>query len=306
MAIPLPGPIGDTLGQGIDSGFSGVNQLLQPYFNRKMQQAQQQRMAEQFQKEQAMRQEQQQRLAQQFQQDFALRQQGEQRKGSLMPLQEQLLQQKINAQRPEYMAQQAKEFMNSFGGPEAMNNPIMRGLLKHKFGIDLDRESPEQKDKRALDLYKQKEEIKLGTNKGETLTGPIRTKYQSVIAGSTSARPIIKKLIEDAKKGNIPGQIFGKVLKADSQASYKGEISTLLDGIRNAYTIPNTDSGTEKAEDKVLRKPGESDENYIKRLKEIDAQIVSREKDARAKLGTGKITGRAESSSNDNDPLGIR
>ncbi len=74
------------------------------------------------------------------------------------------------------------------------------------------------------------------------------------------------------------------------EANYKGEISTLLDGIRNAYTIPNTDSGTEKAEDKVLRKSGESDDNYIKRLSMIRQQIVDREADARAKLGTGNIT----------------
>jgi hypothetical protein len=70
-------------------------------------------------------------------------------------------------------------------------------------------------------------------------------------------------------------------------------VSTLLDGVRNAYTIPNTDSGTAKAEDKVLRKSGESDANYAKRLQGILDQMDAREKDARAKLSAGNITANA-------------
>ena len=68
----------------------------------------------------------------------------------------------------------------------------------------------------------------------------------------------------------------------------------MLDGVRNAYTIPNTDSGTQKAEDKVLRKAGESDAHYTKRLESILAQMESREKDARTKLKAGNITAQAE------------
>lgn len=176
-----------------------------------------------------------------------------------------------------------------------MQNPMMRGWFKHKFGYDPlapVAQTPEQKNASALQLFQDKEKIKADNKigSGETLTAPIKTKYQNVIGGVTSARPILKKLIEETKKGNIPGQAIGALFKRDAQASYKGEVSTLLDGVRNAYTIPNTDSGTAKAEDKVLRKSGESDANYAKRLEGILAQMDAREKDARTKLSAGNIT----------------
>ncbi len=174
-------------------------------------------------------------------------------------------------------------------------NPMLRGFFKHKFGFDplaAAPQTPEEKQAAALNLFNQKEAIK-ATNKaasGETLTAPIKTKYQNIIGGAASAKPILRKLIQEVKKGQIPGQMIGARFKRDAQASYKGEISTLLDGIRNAYTIPNTDSGTEKAEDKVLRKNGESDDNYAKRLQTILDQIEAREKDATTKLHAGNIT----------------
>lgn len=179
-------------------------------------------------------------------------------------------------------------------------NPMLRGFFKHKFGYDPlapTAQTPEDKQAMALDLFKQKESIKQAnkTGSGETLTASIKTKYQNVVGGVTSARPILQKLIAETKKGNIPGQAIGALFKRDAQANYKGEISTLLDGVRNAYTIPNTDSGTAKAEDKVLRKGGESDANYAKRLESILKQMDSREKDARTKLSAGNITSTSSS-----------
>ena len=157
-------------------------------------------------------------------------------------------------------------------------------------------QSPESKEAAALDLFNKKEEIKRKNKagSGEVLTDKTKSKYQSVIGGATTALPIIDKIIEETKKGNVPGQAIGAWWKRNQQASYKGEISTLLDGIRNSYTIPNTDSGTAKAEDKVLRKPGESDDNYISRLETIRKQIVDRGADAKAKLHAGNITATAE------------
>lgn len=174
-------------------------------------------------------------------------------------------------------------------------HPMFRGWYKKHYGVDPlapVAQTPEDKQAMALDLFKQKENIKqvTKTGSGETLTAPIKTKYQNVIGGVTSARPILKKLIEETNKGNIPGQLIGSLFKRDAQANYKGEVSTLLDGVRNAYTIPNTDSGTAKAEDKVLRKPGESDSNYATRLQSILDQMDLREKDARIKLNAGNIT----------------
>lgn len=177
-------------------------------------------------------------------------------------------------------------------------HPMLRGFAKQFLKFDplaAVPQTPEDKQAMALDLFKQKENIKQQNKvgSGETLTDPIKTKYQNVIGGVASARPILKKLIKETKKGNIPGQMIGSLFKRDAQASYKGEISTLLDGVRNAYTIPNTDSGTAKAEDKVLRKSGESDANYAKRLQAILDQMDSRERDARTKLNTGNITANA-------------
>ena len=183
----------------------------------------------------------------------------------------------------------------SLAGIDVNNmNPLQMAVAKKFFPHMFD-QTPDQKTAQQLDLFKQKESIKQATKtgSGETLTAPIKTKYQNVIGGVTSARPIINKLIEETKKGKIPGQMIGSLFKRDAQANYKGEISTLLDGIRNAYTIPNTDSGTAKAEDKVLRKSGESDANYAKRLQGILEQMDQRERDARTKLSAGNITASA-------------
>jgi hypothetical protein len=183
--------------------------------------------------------------------------------------------------------------------PDAlMNNPLVRGFLKHKLGYDPfapAAQTPAQKEATALDLFNKKEAIKKQNKSGtgEVLTDKTKSKYQAVVGGATTALPIIDNIIEMTKKGNVPGQAIGALFKRDKQATYKGEVSTLLDGIRNAYTIPNTDSGTEKAEDKVLRKSGESDSNYITRLQTIRKQIVNRQEDAKAKLHGGNITATA-------------
>ena len=177
-------------------------------------------------------------------------------------------------------------------------NPSLRAMYKSIWNIDPLApipQTPEQKKAAELQAFRDKEKIK-AENKaasGEILTDKIKSKYQNVIGGAASAKPILRKLIQSVKKGEIPGQMIGSLLKPNAQASYKGEISTLLDGIRNAYTIPNTDSGTQKAEDKVLRKNGESDDNYAKRLQGILDQIEDREKDATAKLHAGNITAKA-------------
>lgn len=174
-------------------------------------------------------------------------------------------------------------------------DPAMRAWFIHKFKFDplaMSAQSPAEKQAAQISTFREKEKIKNENRAGQlnNLTAPIKTKYQSVIGGATSALPILKDLIEKVKKGEVPGQLIGSVFKRNAQANYKAEISTLLDGIRNAYTIPNTDSGTTKAEDKVLRKNGESDTNYAARLELIYNQIKDREADARAKLGTGLIT----------------
>jgi hypothetical protein len=218
-----------------------------------------------------------------------------QKMGENMPM---LSPEGMQAAQQEPQAPQGGNMGGNMGGInlEALReNPMLRGLFKHMFKVDplaAVPQTPQEKQTDALDLFKQKEQIKAAnkTGSGETLTAPIKTKYQNVIGGVSTARPILQKLIKETKKGNIPGQAIGAFFNRDSQASYKGEVSTLLDGVRNAYTIPNTDSGTAKAEDKVLKKPGESDANYAKRLQSILDQMDYREKDARLKLNVGNIT----------------
>lgn len=321
--IPLPGSGMDALTNGLDSMFADLMNKRKIAIAQNQFKQQQERLGQQFQQQHALRRAQEQRMAEQFQQDFGLRKEASGRNAALLPLRQQMLIQQLqhakNANDPMYEINKMKNLVGSFGGNggedfnSLKNNPLVRGLLKHKYGVDLGAQTPEEKQASDLDLFKQQEKIKADNKigSGETLTAPIKTKYQNVIGGVTSARPILQKLIDETRKGNIPGQAIGALFKRDAQASYKGEISTLLDGIRNAYTIPNTDSGTAKAEDKVLRKSGESDDNYTKRLEGILAQIDAREKDARTKLNAGNITANLSNDdhsqvSSESDPLGIR
>lgn len=327
--IPLPGNMGDSFLNGMDSGGSLFQKIMQPKIAREQMQQKQQ----------------------QFMQELALRKQAEARMGANSGLNREILQQQLlglkHKNDPMYEFQQFQALQNMLAGggqnqggmssqqqmpqpaqemgegmgvfshegmqearqqtpqqPQSQGginldmfrqNPMLRGFFKKKFGYDplaQVPQTPQEKQAMEIDTFNKKEAIKTENKAvgGEQLTAPIKTKYQNVIGGVTSARPILKKLIEETKKGNIPGQMFGSLFKRDSQANYKGEVSTLLDGVRNAYTIPNTDSGTAKAEDKVLRKPGESDTNYANRLESILNQMDARERDARIKLNAGKIT----------------
>ena len=332
LGIPLPGDMADTLRKGVDTGSSMFARLMQPILDREHQKQLEEHFQEQLKLQKAAATRagansgiQRQILEQQllglqhkndpnyeFNQFKALQdmitggdQGGGMQQQPQMPQPTQEMGEGMGIFSPEGMqeAQQPEQqaIQASPQGEPGMNfdalrqNPMLRGFFKHKFGFDplaAVPQTPEDKQAAALDLFKQKEQIKASnkTGSGETLTAPIKTKYQNVIGGVTSARPILKKLIEETKKGNIPGQMIGSLFKRDAQASYKGEVSTLLDGVRNAYTIPNTDSGTAKAEDKVLRKNGESDANYAKRLEGILDQMDAREKDARIKLNAGNIT----------------
>lgn len=349
LNIPMPGLPGEALLRGIDTGSSMFQRLMQPILNRENQQLQRgihkdqnalnreryAQLGEQFQKELALKQQQEKRLGANMDLQRALMQQNLLHAQHLNdPMYEfnnlQMLmggagggmnqQQPPNSMMGEGMGMYSPEGLQG-AQAQAQNSQqgydpelVRRAYIKMKTGIDPLAplpQTPEQRNAAALELFRQKEAIKSSnkTGSGEALTAPIKTKYQNVIGGVTSARPIIQKLIEDTEKGNIPGQAVGALFKPNSQANYKSEISTLLDGIRNAYTIPNTDSGTGKAEDKVLRKKGETDTNYAKRLKTILAQMDSREKDARAKLNAGSITAQVADDNKEkesNDPLGIR
>ena len=95
------------------------------------------------------------------------------------------------------------------GGPinlEAFKqNPLLRGFFKHKFGIDPvapAAQTPEDKQAMALDLFKQKEELKKQNKGGAIPTNAVLTQNQQAVQGIDTVVPMLDELLESK---NIPG-----------------------------------------------------------------------------------------------------
>lgn len=142
------------------------------------------------------------------------------------------------------------------------------------------------------------------TGENSPSTMAIKTANQKTINGIRNARPIIEKLIKDTEKGNVPGQWIGHYFHPDLQAAYYSDVIQSSDTLASAFGYPGTGEGLHKAEQTVIRKPRESDNGYVARLKSLLKDMDVREENAGSILTKG-INTKKETGRNDNSIASI-
>jgi len=179
------------------------------------------------------------------------------------------------------------------------NNPLVRGLFKHKFGIDIGAETPEQK--RAHD-YDQK--IKFAQKKADlegktTNTNAIKTLNQNIVNGVPKVKRQIEEIIKAASPINIPGY------RGSSRAEHNALVAEAADTLIKAKGWPNTNMSLKNAKEILDRGSFESDSAYRERLKSLLSSLDTEWNQAKNVLGEGTNAASSQQSSANKDPLGL-
>lgn len=127
-----------------------------------------------------------------------------------------------------------------------------------------------------------------GENNPATMA--IRTASQKTINAIHNATPIIDKLIQDTKNGDVPGQWIGHYFHPDLQAAYFSNVIQSSDTLAGGLGFPATNEGLHQAQQTIIRKPRESDAGYIKRLEDLKVDMATRKKNAQVILEKGVST----------------
>lgn len=129
--------------------------------------------------------------------------------------------------------------------------------------------------------------IPAGYNGIQPLTPAVKTAQQGVITGIDNTIPGIKELIKLAQKGMVPGQGMGYIFHPNKQSSYKDVANSLVDTLTAAYNLPKTNESLELMKSKILKRAGESDSNYVARLKRSLVELQKRREAAKQTLNNG-------------------
>lgn len=177
------------------------------------------------------------------------------------------------------------------GGPinlEAFKqNPLLRGFFKHKFGIDPvapAAQTPEDKQAMALDLFKQKEELKKQNKGGDVPTNTVLTQNQQALQGIKTVLPMLDELI------NNPKSVYGPTdFSPSKKAAYNAKTSGMIDTLVAAQSLPKVQASIDLVEQQIRRGTNESTEAYIKRLKDLRKDLVNRKGRAKDVLSNRKV-----------------
>lgn len=169
-------------------------------------------------------------------------------------------------------------------------NPILRGYFKHKFGFDplaSVPQTPQEKQSDALELFKQKEDIRLRnkSGEGEALTTPVKTKLQNVITGVDSALPILADLADIASE--IPTGL--ESMHPAAYAAYNAKVNGIIEPLIGAMGLNVSDSTKEMMKQQISRVTNESPSAYRKRLLTALEDLKRRRAYANSTLKTGKV-----------------
>jgi hypothetical protein len=311
--IPLPGTMGDALNQGVNTGSSMFARIMQPILARE-QMAQREK---QFQQELALRKAAQSRAGANMDLQRAIMEQqllGLQHKNDPMYEMNQIknllgmftggAQGQGSQEMQQFPSEEYGEGMGIFtpGGmqsaqqqvaqPQSMNNellaqnPIVRGFLKHKLGFNPFAPPPqtqEQKDAAALNLFKQKEDLKMKNKGGSTPTNAVLTLNQNAVQGIDTVLPMLDELIKSDK---IPG-IFD--FSPGKKAAYNAKTSGMIDTLIVAQGLPKVQASIDLVEEQIRRKTGETTNDYKSRLKDLYKDLLHRRKRAQSLLANRSV-----------------
>ncbi len=180
---------------------------------------------------------------------------------------------KIHQQQEQQMNQQKGVIGNNPLLNKLMQNPMMRGWFKHKFGYDPlapVAQTPEQKKADQLDLFKEKEEYK--AQQEAKLPAAIKTLHENIIHLSPKAIDAIQHIIDIPSPFEPWG--FGAI-KSGQKAAHKKLVTAAAENYAKAKGWPNTRGSIDKAESILERGNFETDFDYHKRLYELQNELKS-------------------------------
>jgi hypothetical protein len=165
-------------------------------------------------------------------------------------------------------------------------HPMLRGFAKKHLGYDPLAQlpqTPEEKQKAALDLFGQKEALKMQNKGGSTPTNAVLTQNQQAVQGIDTVVPMLDELI-DSK--NIPG-IWD--FSPGKKAAYNAKTSSMIDTLIAAQSLPKVQASIDLVEEQIRRKSGETVTDYKKRLKDLRDDLMKRRGRSSSLLNNRKV-----------------
>jgi hypothetical protein len=280
LNIPIPGLPADALLRGVNTGGGLYSRIMQPILEREQQEIRKRQLEEQ---------------KRQFAEQMGLRREQFSRSGQNMDLQRAILGEQLqNLQHkndPNWEMNNFINFSKKLGGIENIkSNPLLRGLAKRMYGIDLDKETPEERQQAALDLFQQKENIKKQNKGGDVPTNTVLTQNQQALQGINTVLPMLDELI------NSPEKIYGRFdFSPSKKAAYNAKTSGMIDTLVAAQSLPKVQASIDLVEQQIRRATNEGDDAYIERLKDLKKDLILRREKSESLLKTRKVnTGKLE------------
>ena len=163
---------------------------------------------------------------------------------------------------------------------ESLANEQLNQYRQGELGVSQGRLALE-KELGPLKLNLLKERIKAAKQEGlPELTKANITRNQTVVQNVDNLLPQIDELTAS----DFPDQLTGKYFNPSSQADYDSRIAKLSDSLISALNLPKTDQSLHLVDQIVRQKPLEGKESYLKRMKNLKSDLMSRKSKAQKAL----------------------
>lgn len=167
------------------------------------------------------------------------------------------------------------------------SHPMLRGFAKKHLGFDplaAVPQTPEEKQAAAIDLFKQKEQIKQATKSGNTATNKVLTQNQQAVQAIDTVLPMVDEFI------NNPDKVYGPTdFSPSKKAAYNAKTGGMIDLLVAAQSLPQVKESVKLVEDQIRRLTGEGTDAYIKRLKDFKKDLTARRSKAVSVVNSKKV-----------------
>ncbi len=168
-----------------------------------------------------------------------------------------------------------------------MQNPMLRGWFKHKFGYDPlapVAQTPEEKNAAQLQLFRDKEAIKQDNKTGDIATNKVLTQNQAALQAIDTVMPMIDEFIKH------PDKVYGQFdFSPSKKAAYEAKTGGMIDMLVAAQSLPQVKESVELVKDQVRRRTGETTDAYIKRLKDFKKDLAARRSKATSVVKSKRV-----------------
>jgi len=168
-----------------------------------------------------------------------------------------------------------------------MQNPMMRGWFKHKFGYDPlapTAQTPEDKQAMALDLFRQKEKVKQDAKAGDIATNKVLTQNQSALQAIDTVMPMLDEFIKN------PDKVYGQLdFSPSKKAAYEAKTGGMIDMLVAAQALPQVKESVELVKDQVRRRANETTKAYIERLKDFKKDLAARRSKSKSVVQSKRV-----------------